>query len=112
MSSDERNSNAEPEAIEVPRLDYVDVHRHRRVIKEVSAKSIAISILSIFGILVFGTLATNFFIIWRIPVETAPDVYISITTANFKSLGGLSSAVFAPLLAFILGYYFSEKQRR
>ena len=48
--------------------------------------------------------------ITRNPQEA--EVYSATLSSLLDELGAFSSAVFAPLLAFVLGYYFGEKQQR
>ncbi|MBB4635631.1 hypothetical protein [Longimicrobium terrae] len=65
------------------------------------------SLIGIFGgSLAFNLLVLGFFVFFR---AEAPDTDSYVTL--LKEVATFHSTVFAPLLAFILGYYFSEGKR-
>lgn len=57
-----------------------------------------------------GRSLDDYVAITRDPQEA--EVYSATLSSLLDELGAFSSAVFAPLLAFVLGYYFGEKQQR
>lgn len=93
--------------------DYVAIQGWTRAqIKESGARQLATALVWIFGLsinlVLFG--AILIVAITRDPQEA--EVYSATLSSLLDELGAFSSAVFAPLLAFVLGYYFGEKQQR
>lgn len=76
---------------------------------------IAHSIIWIFGIAILGNLALNFLLIvglvikYQCQADQIEGVVNKGVIPLLTATGTLASTVFGPLLAFILGYYFSQK---
>ena len=76
-------------------------------VKEKTAQRIGYILIIIFGITILAILTIYFILVLKYgegpeKLKVIMDSYVSI----LESLGNLSTAVFAPLLAFVLGYYF------
>ena len=85
--------------------------------KESAAKSIAERLVTIFGIAVLGSLGFGFFLVlllalgWTHQPSPNPEAFIKEGAVPLiTTIATFASTVFAPLLAFILGYYFGEKR--
>lgn len=76
-----------------------------------SASLIALALLFIFGITILTVLIGAAVAIGRGKSPTEASEYASVLTTVMKELGPFATSVFAPLLAFVLGYYFGEKQQ-
>jgi hypothetical protein len=76
-----------------------------------SASMIALVLLFIFGITILTVLVGAAIAIQRGKSPTEASEYASVLTTVLKELGPFATSVFAPLLAFVLGYYFGEKQQ-
>jgi hypothetical protein len=79
-----------------------------RMIKEAGAKWIAICIVAVFAALLLLSIIFGFVIVIKKEPTQAKeeiDCYISL----LEALGKISSVVFSPLLAFVLGHYFSSR---
>jgi hypothetical protein len=81
-------------------------------IKENSAFSIALGILILFGVFVLSMLASSVWLMSRVSVTDSKVLMNEAILPMIKEVGNFSTSVFAPLLAFILGYYYSEKKGR
>jgi hypothetical protein len=82
-------------------------------IKESSARAVAKMIVQIFGGVLFAILVGGFTVIglYGDSIKHAEALVGKTVVPFLTALGNFSSTVFAPLLAFILGYYFGEKQQ-
>lgn len=81
--------------------------RHRAL----SAAAVAKVIVATFaGTIVFSFLTLILILIVSPNPETAKR-FTDVLIALLEGLGKFLAAVFGPLLAFVLGYYFSEKQQ-
>lgn len=85
-------------------------------IKETSAQTIGHSIVAVFAGAILLALVFDFLVVVLMIYRGASAADLeSVTTKSFLPLlektATFASTVFGPLLAFILGYYFSEKAR-
>jgi hypothetical protein len=84
--------------------------------KEVAAEKVAGKIIVIFGGTILGVLFLDFVTIWVLlrsygcEAEKLGEVVTKGIVPLITATSTLGSTVFAPLLAFVLGYYFSEKK--
>jgi len=106
----EDQNSVETEVVTLPPapLDYVTAKRIEEI-KEKSAKIIALGLISILGISVVGVLIITWLILAS--GDGGPETGAKVTADNLKALGSFLSTVFSPLLAFVLGYYFSDRQQ-
>lgn len=81
-------------------------------IKESGAKHLATALVWIFGASIFFVLISATVVIGVQRNAEEAEIYARTLISLLEALGAFSSAVFAPLLAFILGYYFGEKQQQ
>jgi hypothetical protein len=82
------------------------------IMKESGAKVVAYVLVGTFSGVIVATLLIALAII---VVTGSPDSVKRFTDTLgplFESLGKFVSPVFGPLLAFVLGYYFSKEQRK
>jgi hypothetical protein len=80
-------------------------------LREGSAKIVAQSLVGIFGGSILAILAITFSVFVRSESPEQARAYAEVLTPVLKELASFMSSVFGPLLAFILGYYFSDKQK-
>ncbi len=76
------------------------------------ASSIAGNIVLLFGMSLAAGFLTIALIIGVADSPAAAKQLLEATSGAFKNLAEFGSAVFAPLLAFVLGYYFNERNQR
>ena len=101
------DGDADDKGEEIPEL--------KRVKPAADRLKVADEIIWIFGIAILGTLALNFLLLAGLifVYKSQPDrIEIVVTKAVVPLLtttGTFASTLFGPLLAFILGYYFSQK---
>jgi hypothetical protein len=83
------------------------------VVKEQTAKWVAYGIVIIFGLLTTMALIGGFLIMRcsGCSPETAKQLVTDGAIPYLKEVGAFAQTVFAPLLAFILGYYFAAQKK-
>jgi hypothetical protein len=83
------------------------------VVKEETAKWVAMGLVVIFGVLTTLALIGGFFIIKcsGCSPETAKQTITDSAIPFLKEVGAFAQTVFGPLLAFILGYYFASQKK-
>jgi hypothetical protein len=124
-------SNSETEASEVggkvllsENSQPVDIPREIELakpapFKELAARTIAETIVRIFGFSLLASLAGGFLLmisalVWGGPggsSDAASKLIKDSAIPFLTSVATFAATVFGPLLAFILGYYFGEKQK-
>lgn len=79
--------------------------------KEDSATMVAGGVLILFAGFVVLLSCYAFHLIASRPTAEAKALVADAIIPVIKEVGNFSTSVFAPLLAFVLGYYFSQKKR-
>jgi len=80
--------------------------------KELAARWVAQAIVVVFGISLTLILVGGFFLIRGMPHENTKLLVTDSIIPFLEKVGTFSTSVFAPLLAFILGYYFGEREAK
>ncbi len=80
--------------------------------KENSATIVAGGILLLFGVFVTLLVCYSFHTIQGLKAAEAKQEVSEAVIPLIGAVGNFCTSVFAPLLAFILGYYFSEKKKQ
>jgi hypothetical protein len=75
-------------------------------IKETAAKNIGLLLLIIFGATIFLILIIFAIFIFKVSATAQIKEYTNALITLLDGISKFSSAVFTPLLAFVLGYYF------
>jgi len=93
------------------RLDETEVYRDLSLREptwhERTASRVAYAVLAMFAVSLVVSFGMAFFLLHLRPVGTSIDqAFIEMSMAYLKTTGTL----FGPLLAFILGYYFTKKE--
>jgi hypothetical protein len=94
-------------------LDQTGVSTEKIQTKENYARWIAIYIVAIFGVSLCLLILLGFvLLIWLRWAPDKADVIFNKAVIPFvEKIGTFATTVFGPLLAFILGYYFGEKNQ-
>ncbi len=100
-----------PVEVDLTSLPRVLTPRSRPWIKPQAAHQLAMTIVGVFAVSVILILVGGFLIIQSCSPEVAQKLIVEAAIPFLKEVASFASAVFAPLLAFILGYYFGEKQQ-
>lgn len=79
--------------------------------KEDSATMVASGVLFLFLVFVVLLSCYAFHLVASRPTAEAKALVADAIIPVIKEVGNFSTSVFAPLLAFVLGYYFSQKRR-
>src|SRR5258708_5966955 len=82
-----------------------------KTIREESARTVAQMLVWIFGLSILVVLAIAFVVFLRSDSPEEAKAYGEALAPILTGLASFASSVFAPLLAFILGYYYGEKQK-
>jgi len=110
MENDGSPTSVDSKTIVLDKLDAVKrEHLDPKIIKETSAKSVGLALVYLFGVLIFGMLGTNAYMLHLIE-DPRPEDLISVTSSAMESLTSVATAVFSPLLGFVLGYYFRKTE--
>lgn len=106
------DTQPDPESDEVDQTNKVPftVPFNRDEVKELGAKTIARGLIVVFGGFLAVVLLITLFIVQVSATPNDAKLYAESVIATLDALSNFASAVFAPLLAFVLGYYFSEKR--
>lgn len=92
------------------RLDESEVYRSLLVQeptwRERTASRVAYAILVLFGVSLAVSFAFGFYVLACSPTRPPDDKVVEASLAYVKVTGGM----FTPLLAFILGFYFTRKE--
>jgi hypothetical protein len=82
------------------------------LIRESGAKVVAYVLVGTFSGVILVTLLISLAIIAKTGSSEHAKLFTDTLVPLFESLGKFVSPVFGPLLAFVLGYYFSKEQSR
>lgn len=74
--------------------------------RERTASRIAYMIVILFGVCLLISFFFAFYVLHRPPANAADDKIVDLSMSYLKTVGG----IFTPVLAFIMGYYFSRKE--
>lgn len=74
--------------------------------RELTASRIAYVVLLLFGVSLLVSFGFAFYVLACSPGAPPDEKLVDTSMAYLKAIGG----IFTPLLAFILGYYFTKKE--
>jgi hypothetical protein len=106
MGASQRPGGNETNAIPVENIDQTEQFKRLRLqepTKEATARTLAIVLVWAFAITVTCCLGFGFYVLAKSPA--IDDKSLAASTEFLKVI----SSIFSPLLAFVLGYYFSRR---
>lgn len=117
MQSDQNNQDSSDITVNLPedegaRLSDYKPQQKKIPQKEIAASWVAMGIVGIFAISLTLILIGGFLLILWSPHENSKALMDESIIPFLEKVGTFSTSVFGPLLAFILGYYFGERQTK
>ena len=117
MSSDDSPDDqldfaAGVETVTVESLPQLTADPSREIMKETGARVVAYFLVGTFSGAILLTLLISLAIIARTGSSEHAKLFTDTIVPMFEGLNKFLSPVFGPLLAFVLGYYFSKEQSK
>ena len=107
MGASQRPGGIEMNAIPVENIDQTEQFKRLRLkepTKEATARTLAVVLVWGFAVAVLCCFGIGFYVLAKSPA--IDDKSLAASTEFLK----VTSSIFAPLLAFVLGYYFSKRE--